>query len=65
MAGLDNCLNNNGSEVMDKPGSVLSCFFGNLLLTCDMLIVQQEHRVINSKTLVKRVSLWHVIFNGF
>lgn len=65
MAGLDNCLNDNGSEVMDKPGSVLSCLFGNLVLMRDMLIVQQEHRVINSKTLVKGVSLQHVLFNGF
>lgn len=62
MAWLDNCLNDNGSEVMDKPGSVLSCFFSNLVITHDMLIVQQEHRVINSKTLVKRVSLQHKLF---
>lgn len=53
MVGLDNCLNDNGSEVMDKPGSVLSCFLRNLMITHDMPIVQQEHRVINSKTLVK------------
>lgn len=66
MAWLHNCLNDNGSEVTDKPGSGLSCFFSNLVITQDMSIVQQEPRVINSKTLVKRVSLQHkLFFNGF
>lgn len=66
MAGLDNCLNDYGSDVTDKPGSVLSCFFSNLVITPDMPIVQQVRKVISSKTLVKRVSRQHKLFlNGF